>query len=63
MARAYQDAHVLDNLVSNMKSVQAQANALTQAKGNMEEKIKNLTTANETLTKKNIELELRMKAK
>ena len=62
MARAYQEAHAVENLLANMKSVQAQINDLIQAKGKMEEKIKNLTTASEDLQKKNAELELRVKA-
>ena len=63
MARAYQEAHAVENLLANMKSVQEQINALTQAKGSLEEKIKNLTTANEALQQKNAELELRVRAK
>ena len=63
MARAYQEAHILENLSASVKTLQTQVNDLTKAKGMHEEKIKNLTAANEALSKKNGELELRVKAK
>ena len=63
MARAYQEAHILDSLSASVKALQTQVNELTRVKGIHEEKLKNLTAANEALTKKNGELELRIKAK
>lgn len=63
MARAYQEAHILDSLKDSVKSLQNQTNALTAAKGSLEQKVTNLKNANEALQKKNQELETRMKAK
>lgn len=63
MARVYQDAHVLETLSSAVKQLQAQTNDLICAKNLQEEKIKNLTIANQALVTKNEELELRIKAK
>lgn len=63
MARAYQEAHILESLTSSVKQLQSTTNELTRIKGLHEEKLKNLTTANEALVKKNEQLELRVKAK
>ncbi|KAL9124054.1 MAG: hypothetical protein Q9217_006580 [Psora testacea] len=62
MARAYQEAHLLDNLSASVKTLRTQVNELTKAEGLHEEKIKNLTQANEALTNKNADLETRVKA-
>lgn len=63
MARAYQEAHILDGLKDSVKSLQTQTNALTAAKGSLEQKVTTLHNTNEALKKKNEELETRMKAK
>lgn len=63
MARAYQEAHILDSLKDSVKSLQNQTNALTAAKGSLEQKVTDLKNGNEALQKKNQELETRMKAK
>lgn len=63
MARAYQEAHILESLTSSVKQLQSTTNELTRIKGLHEEKLKNLTAANEALVKKNEQLELRVKAK
>lgn len=63
MARAYQESHILDNLSESVKKLQIQTTDLTKAKNLHEEKIKNLTNANEQLAKKNADLETRVKAK
>lgn len=63
MARAYQEAHLLDTLSASVKALQQTATELTAAKNRQEEKIKNLTIAKEALEKKNVELDLRVKAK
>ena len=63
MARAYQDAHVLDNLKDSLKSIKLEVAALSIARSKQEEKIKKLSDANEALEKKNHALELRQKAK
>jgi len=63
MARAYQEAHILDSLSASVKTVQAQTTELTRAKGLQEEKLKNLTLANAALEKKHADLEVRVKAK
>ena len=43
--------------------MQSTTNELTRIKGLQEEKLKNITTANEALVKKTEQLELRVKAK
>lgn len=63
MARAYQEAHMVENLASSMKVLQAQTTELTKKCGTHEERIKNLTTANADLATKNAALETRMQAK
>ena len=63
MARAYQEAHLLDTLSASVKALQQQGTELTAAKNRQEEKLKNLTLANEALEKRNSALELRVKAK
>lgn len=63
MARAYQEAHILESLTSSVKQLQSTTNELTRIKGLHEEKLKNLATANEALAKRNELLELRVKAK
>ncbi|KAL9103046.1 MAG: hypothetical protein Q9163_001876 [Psora crenata] len=63
MARVYQESHILENLSASVKALQAQADDFTKAKSQLEEKVKKLTTANDTLTMKNAELEVRLKAK
>ncbi|KAK3176632.1 hypothetical protein OEA41_007955 [Lepraria neglecta] len=62
MARAYQEAHIVENLASSMKLLQAQTTELAKLCGTHEERIKNLTTANAELVKKNATLETRMMA-
>ncbi|KAM0794947.1 hypothetical protein BDR22DRAFT_826480 [Usnea florida] len=62
MARAYQEAHILDSLTASVKDLQTKTADLAKAKGYHEERIKNLTTANAELQKKYDALELRMKA-
>lgn len=63
MARAYQEAHIMDTLTASVKDLQTKTADLAKAKGYHEEKIKNLTTANAELQKKYDALDLRMKAK
>ena len=63
MARAYQEAHILDSLKDSVKALQNQTSALTAAKGSLEQKVTNVSNANEALKKKNEELETRVKAK
>ncbi|CAF9911662.1 hypothetical protein IMSHALPRED_010539 [Imshaugia aleurites] len=62
MARAYQEAHIMDNLTSSVKDLQTKTAELAKAKGYHEERIKNLTTANAELQKNYDALEIRMKA-
>lgn len=63
MARAYQEAHIIDSLNASVKDLQTKTADLAKAKGYHEERIKNLTTTNTELQKKYDALELRMKAK
>ena len=63
MARAYQDSHILDNLTSSVKSLQAQTVELSKAKGLHEERITNLLKQNTEQAKKIQALETRMSAK
>ena len=63
MARAYQDAHAIDNLIADVKTLKAATNELQKTRGLHEEKIKNLTQQNIDLAKKNADLEARVKAK
>lgn len=63
MARAYQDAHILDNLSANVKTLQAATAELQKSRGFHEEKLKNLTIANQELAAKSAALEIRVKAK
>ena len=63
MARAYQEAHILDSLNASVKDLQTKTADLAKAKGYHDERIKNLTAANAELQKKYDALELRMKAK
>ncbi|KAF6232501.1 hypothetical protein HO173_009167 [Letharia columbiana] len=62
MARAYQEAHIMDTLTASVKDLQTKTAELAKAKGYHEERIKNLTTANAELQKKYDALEVRMKA-
>ena len=63
MARAYQEAHIVDTLKDSVKSLQAQTTELIAAKNRHEERIKNLSNAKEALEQRNAVLELRVKAK
>ena len=63
MARAYQDAHALDNVLTDVKALKATVLDLQKTRGIHEEKITNLTKQNTDLAKKNAELETRVKAK
>ena len=54
---------MVENLASSMKLLQAQTTELAKLCGTHEERIKNLTTANAELVKKNATLETRMMAK
>lgn len=63
MARVYQEAHILQNLTEGVKNLHNQVTELARSRGMQEEKIKNLTTANEALVKQNVVLETRIKAK
>jgi len=63
MARAYQEAHILDNLTSSVKTLQSQTAELSKAKGLDEEKITNLSKQNEQQAKKIDALETRISAK
>ncbi|KAL9134636.1 MAG: hypothetical protein Q9175_004176 [Cornicularia normoerica] len=62
MARAYQEAHIMDSLTASVKDLHTKTAELAKAKGYHEERIKNLTTANAELRKEYDALELRMKA-
>ncbi|CAD6594094.1 MAG: hypothetical protein ASARMPRED_008519 [Alectoria sarmentosa] len=62
MARAYQEAHIMDTLTASVKDLQIKTADLGKAKGYHEEKVKNLITANAELQKKYDALDLRMKA-
>ncbi|KAL2046524.1 hypothetical protein ABVK25_011805 [Lepraria finkii] len=62
MARAYQEAHMVENLASSMKLLQAQNTELAKLCGTHEERIRNLTSANAELIRKNAALETRMMA-
>ena len=63
MARAYQDAHAIDNLLADVKTLKANTVALQRQNGLQEEKLTNLTKQNEVLAKKNADLETRVNAK
>ena len=63
MARAYQEAHIVDSLSSTTKTLQSQVAELAKISGLHEERIKNLTTANTELAAKNAALETRVAAK
>lgn len=62
MARAYQEAHVLDSLKDGMKSLKLEVAALSLARTKQEERIKKLQEANDALEKRNHALEIRQKA-
>ena len=63
MARAYQEAHVLDNLSESFKILQLQTAELQKSKGLHDEKITNLQKQNAEQAKKIEALEIRMSAK
>jgi len=63
MARAYQESHILDNLSSSLKTLQAQTAELVKTKGLQEEKITNLQKQNAEQAKKIGALETRIGAK
>ena len=63
MARAYQEAHIVDSLSSTTKTLQNQVAELAKISGLHEERIKNLTTANTELAAKTAALETRLAAK
>ena len=63
MARAYQEAHIVDSLNASVKDLQTKTADLAKAKGYHEERIKNLTTAYADLQRKYDALETRTKAK
>jgi len=63
MARAYQESHILDNLSSSLKTLQAQTAELVKTKGLQEEKITNLQKQNAEQAKKIGALETRISAK
>lgn len=63
MARAYQEAHAIDTLLSDVKTLKATTITLQRVNGLQEEKLTNLTRQNLELAKKNAELETRVSAK
>ncbi len=63
MARAYQEAHMLESLSSTTKTLQTQVAELAKLSGLHEERIQKLTTANTELAAKNAALETRIAAK
>ena len=63
MARAYQEAHAIDNLLADVKILKATTAALQRQHGLHEEKITNLTKQNQEFAKKNTELDTRISAK
>lgn len=63
MSRAYQESHMLEQLSSTVKTLQAATSELTRKSGLHEERIKKLEIANAELAKKNTGLETRIKAK
>lgn len=63
MARAYQEAHMLESLSSSTKTLQTQVAELAKLSGLHEERIQKLMTANTELAAKNAALETRIAAK
>ena len=63
MARAYQEAHLIENIASTTKLLQSQVTELSKSAGHHEDRIQKLTAANAELAAKNSALETRMAAK
>lgn len=63
MARAYQDAHVIDNLTNNVNALKTATADLSKAKGHNEEQITQLIRQNAEQARKIEALETRAKAK
>ncbi|KAL6719798.1 hypothetical protein ACLMJK_001719 [Lecanora helva] len=62
MARAYQEAHIVEKLTSDLKTIQLQTAELSKAKGFHDEKITNLQKQNAEQAKRIEALEIRVKA-